>query len=69
MKRRALHLCVWGGNRHEDMYAEDYVCIRAFELAVGKIYAGEVPGAVAELGVFRGDFAKYINEAFPDRAY
>lgn len=23
-------------------------------------------GSVAEVGVFRGDFAKYINEAFPD---
>lgn len=26
-----------------------------------------VPGAVAELGVYRGDFAKVINTVFPDR--
>lgn len=26
-----------------------------------------IPGAVAELGVYRGDFAKVINEIFPDR--
>lgn len=26
-----------------------------------------VPGAVAEVGVFRGEFAQYINYAFPDR--
>jgi len=27
----------------------------------------KIPGAVAELGVYRGDFAKVINEVFPDR--
>lgn len=27
----------------------------------------KVSGAVAELGVYRGDFAKVINEVFPDR--
>lgn len=27
----------------------------------------QVAGAVAELGVYRGDFAKVINEVFPDR--
>lgn len=27
----------------------------------------EMPGACAEAGVFEGDFAKYINEYFPDR--
>ncbi len=27
----------------------------------------ELPGAVAELGVYRGDFAKVINAVFPDR--
>lgn len=26
-----------------------------------------IPGAVAELGVYRGDFARVINEIFPDR--
>ena len=28
---------------------------------------GNVPGAVAELGVYRGDFARIINKVFPDR--
>lgn len=27
----------------------------------------DLKGAVAELGVYRGDFAKYISRAFPDR--
>lgn len=30
-------------------------------------YEYHIPGAVAEAGVFQGDFAKHINENFPDR--
>ena len=41
-------------------------------LAVLRLYAQQireknVPGAVAELGVFRGDFSEEINREFPDR--
>lgn len=58
----------WGGEkRHEDMYAEDYNRIRTFELIIEEIREKNVPGSVAELGVFKGEFAKYINEAFADR--
>ena len=32
------------------------------------VYEYHIPGAVAEAGVFQGDFAKHINENFPDRA-
>ncbi len=36
--------------------------------AVGReIYRKNIPGAVAEAGVYQGDFAKYINIIFPDR--
>ncbi|WP_158589488.1 TylF/MycF/NovP-related O-methyltransferase [Butyrivibrio sp. CB08] len=45
----------------------DYVRIKTFELLVKEIKKNEVVGNVAELGVFRGDFAKYINKAFPER--
>lgn len=31
------------------------------------IYKFKISGSVAEAGVFRGEFAKIINEAFPDR--
>lgn len=54
-----------GEGRNTQMYVTDYNRIRTFELVADEL--GEVPGAVAELGVFRGDFAQYINAAFPDR--
>lgn len=45
----------------------DYVRIKTFELSVYEIKKRNVAGAVAELGVYQGDFAQYINAAFPDR--
>lgn len=32
-----------------------------------RIHAENIPGAAAEFGVYRGDFARQINAAFPDR--
>jgi len=34
-----------------------------------EIYENKVPGDIAELGVYRGDFARYINVLFPDRKF
>lgn len=45
----------------------DYVRIKCFELAVKEIRKRNVEGSVAEIGVFRGEFAQYINVAFSDR--
>lgn len=45
----------------------DYVRTSCFELAVKEIRKRGLCGAVAEVGVFRGEFAQYINFAFPDR--
>lgn len=36
-------------------------------MAVKEIYKKGLKGSTAELGVFRGEFAQYINAAFPDR--
>lgn len=44
----------------------DYVRIKCFELVVKEIRKRKLKGAVAEAGVFRGEFAQYINHAFPD---
>ena len=49
-------------------YSEmDYVRIKTFELVSEEIRQKQIPGSVAEVGVFRGEFAQYINAAFPDR--
>lgn len=41
--------------------------MKSFSLAVKEIYKRKLDGAVAEVGVFRGEFAQYMNQAFPDR--
>jgi O-methyltransferase len=47
--------------------ASDYFRLSSLELIAYEIYANNIEGNVAELGVFRGDFAKFINISFPDR--
>ena len=41
--------------------------VATMRLLAEQIHEENVPGDVAELGVFRGDFAVLINAAFPDR--
>ncbi|MBD3240879.1 MAG: methyltransferase, partial [Chitinivibrionales bacterium] len=45
----------------------DYVRLNCLELAAFEIREKQIPGSAAEVGVYRGDFACKINEAFPDR--
>lgn len=45
----------------------DYVRLTALELMAREIYANRVPGAAAELGVYRGAFAAELNRLFYDR--
>lgn len=41
--------------------------IASLELAAREIYSKDIDGAVAEAGVYKGDFAVYINQFFKDR--
>ena len=43
----------------------DYVRVRTLELLCAEL--GDVPGAAAELGVYRGSFARCINALLPER--
>lgn len=54
-------------DRAEKDLQNDYVRIKCFEMAVREIRKRNLKGAVAEAGVFKGDFAQYINYAFPDK--
>ncbi len=72
--RRRYHV-VRGTEAYGDLFLEevkgayydtDYVRIKCFELAVKEIRKRKLEGAVAEVGVFRGEFAQYINQAFPN---
>ncbi|MBR1419602.1 MAG: hypothetical protein IJ575_00875, partial [Selenomonadaceae bacterium] len=47
--------------------AQDGFRIGTLQLLAEEIQNQKIPGEIAELGVFRGEFAKYLNELFPDR--
>ena len=39
----------------------------ALELIAREIYRYNIEGSTAELGVFKGEFSRFINHYFPDR--
>jgi len=53
--------------RKEFVFEADYIRRSSLELISNEIYDKNIDGSVAELGVYRGDFAKIINKAFSDR--
>lgn len=57
----------WGRELVADYTKLDYVRIKTFELLSKEIRERKVEGAVAEVGVFKGEFAQYINAAFPEK--
>ena len=64
----AFDLCSSYWKRESYVYADaDFVRNSTLEMCAREIHVRNIQGAVAELGVFRGDYAKLINRAFPDR--
>lgn len=53
----------------EEMYMTDYFRYRTFEFIANELIDNRILGKVAEVGVFRGTFAKLINEKFNDREF
>jgi O-methyltransferase len=45
----------------------DYIRLSTLELMSFEIKKRNVEGSIAELGVYEGKFARYINEYFPDK--
>ena len=45
----------------------DYIRLSTLELIAHEINTGKLQGNVAELGVYKGKFARHINQYFPDR--
>lgn len=46
---------------------KENVRVETMRLYANRIHELNIPGAVAEAGVYRGDFAGQINNSFPDR--
>jgi O-methyltransferase len=53
--------------RADYVFDLDIIRSSSLELVSNEIYDKKIDGNVAELGVFRGEFAEKINKAFPDR--
>lgn len=53
----------------DDTYMADYFRYRTFEFIANELIDNDVRGKIAEVGVFRGVFAKLINEKFKDRDF
>jgi len=56
-----------GCRRADYVFDWDIIRSSSLELVSIEIYNKKIVGNVAELGVFRGEFAEKINIAFPDR--
>jgi len=53
--------------RNHPVLFGEYIRASSLELVAREIHERSIPGAAAELGVFRGEFARLINIAFPER--
>ena len=51
----------------KEYYDRDYVRLRTMEFVVKEIKKRNIIGNIAEAGVFRGEFAQYLNLAFPEK--
>lgn len=59
---RARHIDVF-----ENVYTNEYIRLSTLELIAEEIARKQVEGSVAELGVYKGHFARRLNQAFPGR--
>ena len=66
-----LSLCtmqLWPESQSEGTTSQDDYCrIMSVQLAAQRIVKKNITGAVAELGVYRGELAAILNRLFPDR--
>jgi O-methyltransferase len=66
-----ISLCtmqLWPKNKLEAMPSEDDFCrMMSLRLAAERIVQKNLPGAIAELGVYRGELAAALNRLFPNR--
>jgi O-methyltransferase len=53
--------------RDSFVYEDNYIRLSSLELVSHEIAERNIDGCVAELGVYKGRFAQYINIAFPCR--
>ncbi len=62
-----IHQFNWGILAESTCFSDDYVRIKTFEYVTREIQKKSLKGNIAEAGVYKGEFAQFINYAFPDR--
>lgn len=65
--QRVIKTPLWGSEEilPNDFLDSDYVRVKTLEAICGRLK--NVPGAAAELGVYRGSFARCLNALLPER--
>lgn len=56
-----------GNNEHNFFISDDYCRLGTLKLLVSEIKQNNIEGDIAELGVYQGEFCKYMNKYFPER--
>lgn len=54
-------------NVMQSEYTNEYVRLSQLDLAIHEIRQQKIAGEVAEVGVYKGDFASVLNQALPER--
>ncbi len=71
LKLHPISLCtmqLWPEDETVSLPSEDDFCrMMSLRLAAERIKRKDLPGSIAELGVYRGEFAAILNRLFPDR--
>ena len=56
------------GRKRNDLQEQDYVRVKTLEMTARQLREMKIAGDAAELGVYKGRFARLINEFMPDRS-
>lgn len=67
LPEKKYYLCSMNIPDERTIIEHDFVREQTFALLAREIIRKNVPGNVAELGVFKGEFSKKINRLFPDK--
>lgn len=52
-----------------DSYRYDYVRLREIELLIDEIKHKNLRGAIAEVGVYRGEISAFLNKLLPEKRF
>lgn len=70
LKKTAMRFPTFSPSVHDSIAGtEDYFRYATLGLAVQRVLLDNIPGAFAEVGVFRGDMTRFIHALAPDRPF